>query len=374
LIPPDLHFAYLKGFYLFPVAFLILLLMWGLIRYRRNILASFFNADLISEIEVPRSQFASWGKVAACFLLWIFAMLAFMQPEGNGRYPLESGVQGGKKEKEEGEATARRKAHDVIFLVDASASMSVKDTRTGVSRLEYAKEIVDEVVSRLRGESVALYAFTSDTTRLSPTTMDYLFVRLVLRDMDINEGDIAGTNMIEALSDMRDAYFSKQSPKLKTLVVITDGEDTELAEMQGNARDAQEEMILSLIPNAADHQLRVFTVGMGTENGDVVPGVEDNGKPVVSKLDEKLLKALSQKGRGDFYLANQWTALDLADDLIEKMGEEEPPLEEFTVNRSSGITRGKDDLVYDLYFQFPLAIALLMLLWVLFFPETRALK
>lgn len=371
MIPSDLHFAFPEGLYLFPLAFLITFLLWGLIRYRADLLSTFFHHTVIEEVRVPRSQYTSWGRVAASFLLWIFASFAFMQPQGNGRYPLESGVQGGEKKEEEGEATAQRKAHDIIFLVDASASMGVRDTRTGVSRLEYAKETVDEIVSRLRGESVALYAFTSDTTRLSPPTMDYLFVRLVLRDMEINEGDLAGTNLVEALSDMRDAYFSEQSPKMKTLVLITEGGDTELEEMKGESRNSQIEMLLSLIPDAEKYQLRIFTIGMGTKKGEKIPGVEDNGKPVVSSLDEELLKKLSGKGRGAYYFANQWTVMDLAGDLMKKIGEEKPPLEEFTVARSSGLTKGKSDLVYDLYFQFPLGIALFMLLWVLFFPETR---
>lgn len=367
MIPPDLHFAFPEGFYLFPIAFLLVFLIWGLIRYRQEIVSKLFNQEVI----VPRSSYNSWGKLGACFLLWIFAMMALMQPEGNGRYPLESGVQGGKKEKEKGEATARRKAHDVIFLVDASASMDVADTRTKETRLEYAKEIVDELISRFKGESVALYAFTSDTTRLSPPTMDYLFVRLVLRDMNINEGDLAGTNVVEALSDMREEYFTEITPKLKTLVLITDGGDTQLEEMEGEARSKQIEMLLSVIPDVQEHQLRIFTIGMGTEQGEQVPGIENQGKPVISILDEELLQAISDKGRGKYYFANNWTALDLADDLVDRMGEEEAPLEEFKVTRSSGMTKGKDDLVYDLFFQFPLGVALFMVIWLLYFPESR---
>ena len=45
--------------------------------------------------------------------------------------------------------------------------MSVKDTRTGISRLDEAKEIVDETVSRLKGENASLWAFTAEPTRLS---------------------------------------------------------------------------------------------------------------------------------------------------------------------------------------------------------------
>jgi Ca-activated chloride channel homolog len=375
MIPPDLHYAFPEAFYLFPVGILLVFFFWSLIRYRNAFLERFFGPEVIPDILVPRSRYHRLGKPVSCFAVWMFAMLALMQPKGNGRYPLESGLQEGERgEDRKQEAVVRRKAHDVIFLVDASASMSVRDTRIGVTRLEYAKEIVDEIVSRMKGESVALYAYTSDTTRLSPPTMDYLFVRLVLRDVVINEGDLAGTNILEALSDMKDAYFQNPDPKLKTLVILSDGGDNHLDGLEGEARRVQIDMMLSILDKANEHHLRVFSVGLGSEQGKPIPDIEYRGRPVVSSLDEELLKALSEKGRGVYYFSNQWTAMDLASDLVEKMGEDDPRFEEFTMDRSSGITRGKEDLVYDLFFQFPLGLAIFTLLWMLFLPESERRK
>src|SRR5690606_21686855 len=119
------------------------------------------------------------------------------------------------------QASAFRKAHDVIFLVDASASMSVADMRGGLSRFNYAKEIVDAAISKLQGESVALSAFTSGVTVLSPLTMDYFFVRIMLKQMQINEGDIAGTNLVEAIAVTREQYFPFITPSLKSLIILT---------------------------------------------------------------------------------------------------------------------------------------------------------
>lgn len=371
MIPADLHFAFPEGLYLFPFSIVLTALLWKLIHYRSHMIQKYFSKNVLDSIYEPRSLIHSLGKVVAYFLFWIFAMFALMQPEGNGRYALE-GQKAAAGKREGGEnVKVQRKAHDVIFLVDASASMSVKDTRTGVTRLEYAKDIVDQIISRLRGESVALYAFTSDTTQLSPLTMDYLFVRLVLRSMKINEGGLAGTDLVEALSNMRDAYFSKVLPKLTTLVLITDGGDTELEELHGEARKLQMQQILSLIPNPKEHRLRIFTIGVGTEQGKPIPGMEQNGKPVISGLDEELLKKLSQKGRGRFYFANHWTSPELAKDIIQKMNKDQAPLESFTMSRSSELVKGGDDLVYDHFFQYPLGVAIFLLIWILFFPESR---
>lgn len=87
--------------------------------------------------------------------------------------------------------TVRRKAHDVVFLLDVSASMGVKDGRLSRSRLDYAKELIDEIVARLHGETVSLYTFTSKVAQVVPGTMDYLYLRMLLRDVEVNSTGVA---------------------------------------------------------------------------------------------------------------------------------------------------------------------------------------
>lgn len=375
MFPNDLHYNFPSAAYLLFAVIILFSLFWRLYFYRGEVLKRFAPPNLLQEILIQRSRYNYWAKVIAISIAWILATFALMQPKGNGHYPLESSLEAAKKPKgEEKEAIIKRKAHDVIFLIDASASMGVEDTRTKISRLDYSKEIVDEVISRLKGESVALYAFTSDTTKLSPPTLDYIFTRLMLRQVGINEGDIAGTNVIEAIADMRDEYFKTITPKLKTLIVLTDGGDTQLEGVKGLARENQIRSILTLLDNAEENQLRVFTVGMGTEQGKKVPNIEYQGKPVISSLDEDLLERISKYGRGAYYFSNDWTSMNLAEDLIKKMGEDKPLLEEYKIKSRKAVTKGEEDLVYDLFFQIPLGIAMLLLGFAIFFPATRIFK
>jgi Ca-activated chloride channel family protein len=375
MIPNDLNYHYPFAVYFIFGALFIFALFWRLFFYRKDLINLFASEKVINEILMPRSRYNFWAKVVSLCLVWIFATLALMEPRGNGHYPLSSGIDAGDKTKRDAkEGIVKRKAHEVIFLVDASASMEVADTRTGQTRLEFAKEIVDEVISRLKGESVALYAFTSDTTKLSPPTMDYLFVRLMLRNIKINEGDLAGTNVVEAIEDMRDDYFTAITPKLKTLIVLTDGGDTNLEGLKGAEREKHIQSILNHLDKAEENQLRVFTIGMGTEQGKTVPGVEYEGKQVVSSLDENLLERISEAGRGRYYFSNDWTALDLAQDLASKIGEEEALLEEYKVKTDASAAKGEEDLIYDLYYQIPLGIGMILLSLSIFFPDTRHRK
>ncbi|MGA8165059.1 MAG: vWA domain-containing protein [Waddliaceae bacterium] len=371
MIPHDLHYAFPPAAYLLPLVVLFFILYWRLFVFRRSIWQNFGSSTILASVLTQRSFYNFWAKTAALSAAWVLAIFALMQPRGNGHYPTLLEVEQKRPEDDAKEAVARRKAHDVIFLIDASASMNVKDTRLGGSRLDDAKEIADEIISRLKGESVALWAFTSETTRLSPLTHDYLFVRLMLRQLNINEGDIAGTNLLEALADMREQYFSIFTPKHKTVIVLTDAGDTQLEEKTGEKRQELINALRHVIRDADAHQLRLFTIGLGTKQGGQIPNVMFKGQPVVSRLDEELLKALSRQGRGGYYFANDWTAMDLAKDVIAKMGKEEPPLEKYHV---VGEVREQEHLVYDLFYQIPLGVAMVLLGFVIFFPDTRVRK
>ena len=366
MIPNDLHYAFPSAAYLGLAVFLLAGIVWNLYSFRDTFLQRFSSAP---GVVLPRAPFSFWSKACAVCLAWIAATLVLMQPEGNGHYPKgkEEAKQPPGKEQE---GVIQRKVHDVIFLVDASASMEVPDAREGRTRFDYAKEIVDEIISKLKGESVALYAFTSDATKLSPLTMDYLFVRLMLKQMHIDEGDMAGTNIAEALARIRNEYFLTITPKLKTLVILTDGGDTNLEDLKGEERQKVIESLANFFDNAEELDLNVFTVGLGSPQGGAVPDVLSEGKPVHSALDAGVLKELSRKGRGKYYYANDFTAADLANEIANEITSQPAQLEEYKVKTKSSV-KGNEDLIYDLFFQIPMGIALLLLGFVLLFPDTK---
>ena len=366
MIPNDLFYEFPSAAYFGLLVFALGGLAWHLYHFRDTFLRRFSFA---SEVIIPRSNLYFWSKAFAVCLAWIATTIVLMQPKGKGHYP--EGQEGKKwvSDKREKEGIIQRKAHDVIFLVDASMSMEVPDVRGGQTRFQFAKEIVDQMISRLKGESIALYAFTSDTTKLSPLTMDYLFVRLMLRQMPINEGDVAGTNITEALARMRDEHFLTITPKRQTLVILTDGGDTHLEELKGDERQGAIDSLENFFNHAEELDLSVFTIGLGSREGGNIPNIEYEGKPVHSSLNEQLLKELSRRGVGKYYYANEFSAVDLAQDFVNAINLP-VGIEEYRIKTRSQV-KGSEDLVYDLFFQIPLGIALLLLGFVLLFPDTR---
>lgn len=358
-----------------PAAFLIVLilpLVWGfffLYHYRQETLESFASASLLDSIMVKRLSAVFWVKSALICLAWICCVIALMQPKGNERY-ISSGAE--KPQDINQKAILRKKHHEVIILLDASASMGTADTRSGKPRDVVAKEIADDVISSLKGESVSLYAFTSAAMQIVPSTMDYLFTRLMLRQVEVNEGESSGTDIKNALETVRNKYFSDASSSQKTLLVLTDGGDTSLEGLTGEERRAAIDKIIKPIEGAEHLSLRVLTVGIGSKEGANVPGVSYQGHPVISALEEPLLRKMSLVGRGDFWAANAITPFQVSQAISSAIARDETYIDE-EVNTQLPSMDTQTHL-YDLFFKLPLGIALVALaLWFLI-PDTDQRK
>lgn len=344
---------------------LIIALSWILQQYRFKKISAFATPEMLSQLLIPRSDFLYWMKALAICLIWLLATIALMQPKGLS--PLNE-----KSSKNETTAQTnpqiQRKSHLVIFLIDASASMNVTDSRDGKSRFDYAKEIADEVLRQLKGESVALYAFTSELSQLSPPTPDYFFVRLMLRQLQINEGGSTGTDLGMALTQLNQFYFIEPTPDQKTLILLSDGGDNHLENLQGEKRIGEIDHLVNIITPNIESPLRILTIGLGTKKGKDIPGISENGHPILSSLQEDLLKKLSRKSNGRYYEANNQSSLELADKIGSIIERDSIPVTKS--QNTLGLSQRPIELIYDLYYQFPLGFALLLLAFVIFLPDT----
>lgn len=326
------------------VLFLILPFIWGLRLY-----LSHYRKEILKRLPVivaERSAPLYLLKTLLLSLAWIGLTVALMGPIGNHK-PMPNF-------RDDNSGGGRQKPQDVVMLMDASASMSVKDGRGGYSRLEDAKEIAELVIGQLQGQNVALYAFTSDLAPLSPATPDYLFTILTLRSLKINEGDSSGTKLYDAVERIYNEYKEETSDKKHTLIIFTDGEDN----------STQQNKILEAISNLRKLDWEVFIVGLGSPNGGVVPNVTYKGKPVQSKLEEAWLRKVAEAGQGDYYSSYSMNSLELSKSLGAKV---------LASNRTAArgdVGQKAQEYIFDRYFQWPLILALLALLAFFFIPDT----
>lgn len=348
------------------LAFLGLLLAWrfiALYQYRRTVLNEFAEPSVMHALLERRHPFIYVTKACLCCMIWLCAAFALMQPKGNSRYVSPSVS---KEESSLPQEKRRKKMHEILLLIDASASMAVTDAYSGVTRLSAAKEIADTIVSGLKGENVSLFAFTSATMQLVPSTTDYLFARLMLREVEINEGETAGTDIRQALETVRQNSFSKSAPKPKTLILLSDGGDTAYESAEGAVQQTLLDQIIEPLADAIDQHLHVQVVGIGSKQGRDVPGVTYKGHAVLSTLDEGLLKKISVAGQGNLFLANEMTSLQTAKAVLEAISQQS------TYEETSAMPTEESahELVYDLYYQIPLGLALLAFAAVLLLPDT----
>ena len=359
MIQSDWHYDFPIGVYLLLVLLPILGGLWFLFHYRKRTLRLFADPNLLDHM-IPRSSLFFWSKVIAIGFLWVFATLAVMQPKGNAHYP--AGVDVSQKEE-----FPRPEAHDIFLLVDASASMNALDRRTQKSQFHQAKEIADTIISQLHGNNISLYAFTSDITQLSPLTMDTLFVRLMLKQMQINEGEIAGTDLFEVLSDLKETLFS--FTRKKTVVILTDGQDTILEGLKESDKQERINAILARISNLTSLQLQFTTIGVGPDTEEEIPGVSFQGQPVHVSLNYHLLQHIAKKGKGNYYSANTMTARDIADRIALDIRQRRE------LSRQSStpaiFSLEKPEFLYDFYYQIPLGIATFFMTVLLFLPDAK---
>ena len=131
----------------------------------------------------------------------------------------------------------------------------------------------------------------------APLTIDYDAAVDSINDLDTKTIPEGGTNISDAIA-LAIRTFGKSATGNRALIIFTDGE-----ELSGDA--------VSAAKAAAEAGVRIFTVGVGTPDGSLIPiqgesggtaFVKDaKGQVVKSKLDETRLREIAQAADG-FYL------------------------------------------------------------------------
>ena len=180
-----------------------------------------------------------------------------------------------------------RKGLDILFAVDTSKSMLAQDVKP--DRLTRAKLAVSDLVDKLNGDSVGLIAFAGEAFLQSPVTLDYDAFHEALNALDTSVIPRGGTDIACAIGEAQTAFHAEKDHD-KILVLVTDGED-----LEGNAVTAAEA--------AAKDGVKIFTVGVGSATGELIPVPAENGGTefakdaagqfVKSRLDETMLKKIA---------------------------------------------------------------------------------
>ncbi len=186
---------------------------------------------------------------------------------------------------------------DVVVALDISASMGARDVPGG--RMRRAREVVDALLEVLPGERVGLVVFADWPHTLAPITDDQQVVRFFadsLAEDFLGERD-QGTRVSAAIGEAQRQLDARREPgRERVILLVTDGEAHE-----------DEFAVADSAAVAVGGGIRVWVAGIGTVEGAVVgeagagaPVMDEGGAPVVSRLNERLLRGVARAGGGGY--------------------------------------------------------------------------
>ncbi len=247
---------------LVPVA--IIGYIWAVVS-RRRALARFGNAATVRDLTIGVSSARNHLKFTLSLAALTLVIFAVARPQFGSKL---------REEKSEGV--------EIMIAVDVSNSMLAEDFEP--SRLERTKYAIDKLFEGLQQERVGVIVFAGEAKVQLPITSDYRMAQSFTKRISPNLVSEQGTSIGKALS-MAMLSFAKDSDRSQAVILITDGETHD-----SNA--------LEVAKQAAEHGVKIFTIGIGTPEGapiriggDFIR--DEKGEMVVSKLNETMLEEIA---------------------------------------------------------------------------------
>jgi Ca-activated chloride channel family protein len=242
-----------------------------------------------------------------------------------------------------------RQGIDVMIALDVSKSMLAQDVQP--DRLQRARLLVNRLIDRLQNDRVGLVLFAGRAYLQMPLTSDHSAAKMYVNTASTQSVPTQGTVISEALTVCNNAFDQKQK-KYKAVILITDGED-------------HDENALGIAEKMVEEGVVIHTVGVGSSSGSQIidPDTKElkrneDGTPVVSKLNEKELVDLANKGNGTYHL------------LVETDAAVTKILGQINTMEKRSVT-DKSLIQYRSFFQWFLALALVILIVEMLLPERK---
>jgi Ca-activated chloride channel homolog len=251
---------------------------WWARRSKQRLMTRFIQARLLPGLLVEVS--AARRRIRLALWLSAAALLAVTLARPKWGFHLEE---------------VRQRGLDIVVAIDTSRSMVANDVAP--NRLERSKLEAIALQQLCRADRLGLVAFAGTAFLQCPLSLDDDAFRQGLEALNVNIIPQGGTALAEAIRTALTA-FKEKTDNHKVLVLFSDGEDHD-----GQAVEAAQQ--------AAQQSMRIFTIGVGSANGELLSVTDeqgrrsflkdDQGNVVKSRLNEALLQQVAAAGQG-FYL------------------------------------------------------------------------
>ncbi len=310
--------------------------LWWAFRQRKQRMTLFSSQELFAYI--AKSHDPKREYLRAVFLVFVFTFSIFALARPQWGYEVRE---------------IKRRGSDILLVVDVSRSMLTRDVKP--SRLERTKLAIKDLIKKLKSDRIGIIAFAGDAFLTCPLTVDYGGFLLNLEDLSPDSVSRGGTNISAALKEALREYETSAS-KFKAVIVMTDGENLE-------------EDPMPTIDKLKEKGVKIFTVGVGTQEGELIQFTNEKGQTdflkdaqgnfVKSRLNEALLQKIALATGGVYVRASgtQFGLNLIYDQEISKFEKKD--------------FQTKSERHYFERFQFPLTAALLFLILEIAWPARR---
>ncbi|HEY6902064.1 MAG TPA: VWA domain-containing protein [Puia sp.] len=326
------HIEFLIGLVALPA---LLILLYFLLRWKKKTQSRIGDPTLVKQLIDSFSPFRFLLKVGLALVAFVLLVL------GAANFQMPGAME-----------NVQRKGVDVMLVLDVSKSMLARDIKP--SRLERARQLLLRLTEKLDNDRIGLILFAGRAYMQMPLTTDHGAARMYIQQASPDAVPTQGTVIGEALK-MANMAFNSKDRKYKSIVLLSDGED-------------HDPEALDMAKKLAQNGVMINTVGIGSPEGSPIvdPATgelkkDNQGQTVLSKLNEPELQQLSTTTNG------QYIRLDNLDDALITMTQQLESAEKKAMSDTEFID-------YKSYFQWFLAIALVLLLVEFFLAERHRAK
>lgn len=189
----------------------------------------------------------------------------------------------------------------ILIAIDTSRSMLANDLMP--DRLTRTKLVVTDLIAKLPTDRIGLIAFAGSSYLQAPVTQDHDALLEILDQCDTNIIPRGGSNLAGAIDMAVETFKAKNLPEGKTLADLTDAERVLLDKAQSTSQallifsdgEELEGQALAAAKAAAEANVTIITIGVGTKQGGIMANPESKGRDYIRDEQGKIVKSVLQQ-------------------------------------------------------------------------------